>query len=144
MKRVLLMLTGITILSATVPANTHAQNLVVVVNADNPVTTLSKSELSNIFLKKVKTWPNRKPVVPVDHPRNAKLYEVFAKTMHNRSASSINTYWQTQIFSGNDVPPANKATDADVLAFVRTNPNAVGYIDAETPLGAGVKAVAVR
>jgi hypothetical protein len=58
--------------------------------------------------------------------------------------NAIASYWQQQIFAGKDVPPPEQATEADVLAFVRDNAGAVGYVAAGTALGAGVRAVTVR
>ena len=47
------------------------------------------------------------------------------------------------MFSGRDVPPAIAKSDAEVLAFVRANRGAVGYVTAGADL-AGVKVLAVK
>jgi ABC-type phosphate transport system substrate-binding protein len=38
----------------------------------------------------------------------------------------------------------SKASDADVIAYVKSTPNGIGYVAAGTELGAGVKAVTVQ
>lgn len=137
---------GVMLCGVVVPGTVRAQNVaavVVVVNAANPVSTLTKEQVSDLFLKKVTRWESDKIVMPVDQERNSKTRELFSRAVHRRSISAVASYWQTQIFSGNNVPPATKATDADVLAFVRANPNAIGYVSGATPLGADVKAVTV-
>jgi ABC-type phosphate transport system substrate-binding protein len=63
--------------------------------------------------------------------------------VHQRSSSAIEAYWQIQIFSGKEVPPIVRGTDAEVLEFVRKTPNAIGYVSQNTPLGADVKAVPI-
>lgn len=141
--RSLLPILSAAVLSLAAPATTSAQTIVVIVNAANPVSALSKDQLSDLFLKKVTRWTNGQPVVPVDQDRNAKIRDAFSRSVHQRSVAAITSYWQTQIFSGNNVPPATKAHDAEVLAFVRGNPNAIGYVNADTPLDANVKAVTV-
>ena len=116
----------------------RAQGYVVVVNAASAVSTISKGELSSVFLKK------SAKLTPVDQPKGSALRDAFSKAVHGRPASAIATYWQQQIFAGKDVPPPEKGDDAAVLAFVKGTPNGVGYVAAGTALGDGVKAVAVQ
>ncbi|MBC8085956.1 MAG: phosphate ABC transporter substrate-binding protein, partial [Phycisphaerae bacterium] len=52
-------------------------------------------------------------------------------------------YWQQQIFSGKDVPPASKHTDEDVINFVKSTPGGIGYVSASSA-AAGVKVIAVK
>jgi ABC-type phosphate transport system substrate-binding protein len=121
-----------------------AQDFVLVVNAANPVSELSKSEVSNIFFKKQGRWPGGNAVVAVDLDKGSPVRDAFSRTVHGRPASAVLSYWQQQIFSGKDVPPAERGSDADVLAFVRGNPNAVGYVSAGAALGSGVKGVQIK
>jgi hypothetical protein len=58
--------------------------------------------------------------------------------------SAVESYWQQAIFSGRSVPPLEKASDAEVLAFVRANPGAVGYVSGGADLGASVKELTVN
>jgi len=122
----------------------QAQGFTVVVNAASPVSSVSKAELSNVFLKKSVKWASGAPAVPVDLEKSSKTRDAFTKAVHGRPLAMINAYWQDKIFTGKDAPPAERSSDADVLAFVRGNPNAVGYVAAGTELGAGVKAVTVQ
>jgi hypothetical protein len=55
----------------------------------------------------------------------------------------VKSFWQRQIFSGSGVPPQERASDEEVLDFVRANPGAVGYVSSDTPNGAGVKVLEV-
>ena len=56
----------------------------------------------------------------------------------------VKAYWQQMIFSGREVPPPEKASAKDVVAFVSANRGGVGYVPAGTPLGEGVKTVDVK
>jgi ABC-type phosphate transport system substrate-binding protein len=125
-------------------ARARAQDYVVVVNEANPVSTLTKDEVSKIFLKKTVKWPSGSSVAPVDQTTGTGAREAFSKAVHDRGAAAIESFWQQQIFAGKDVPPPEKASDADVIAFVRSNPAAIGYVASGAALGAGVKAVAVN
>jgi ABC-type phosphate transport system substrate-binding protein len=113
----------------------------VVVNTANPALTLSRGDVSRIFLKRQPTWKHGGPILPVDLERSSKTREAFTRAVHSRSVSAIGTFWQQQIFAGKQTPPPEKPKDDDVLAYVRSNPNAIGYVSTGTALGSGVKAV---
>jgi ABC-type phosphate transport system substrate-binding protein len=110
----------------------------VVVNPDNPIDELSRSEVSKLFLKKSTKWSNGTPVVPVDLPEKAQARAAFSMDVHGRSASAIKKYWQQKVFSGEAAPPPEAASEEDVLAQVRADPHAVGYVSDEAVLK-GVK-----
>ena len=64
---------------------------------------------------------------------------IFDAHRAGRSAKQIESFWQQQIFSGKDVPPEQKASDAEVIAWVKANPGAIGYVSA----GSAVSGVTV-
>jgi len=115
----------------------------VVVSAANPSDTLSTEALSRIFLKKLRTWSNGEPADPVDLESKSPVRESFSKAVHGRSVSAIKSYWQKMIFSGRDVPPAEKANDEEVLAYVSQTQWAIGYVSAAAKIGQGVKVVQI-
>lgn len=114
-----------------------AQGFVVVVNAAGPA-TLSKTDVSRIFLRK------SSKLSPVDQGKDAGVRGAFSKAMLGRPLAAVLSYWQQQIFSGGDAPPPEKASDAEVLAYVRSNPNAIGYVSPNADLGSGVRAVTLQ
>jgi len=138
LKRIYLLALALLASLAAPSARAHAQGFVVVVNAASAATTLSKSDVSNAFLKKGGKF------APIDQDKGSKTRDAFTKAVHGRPVSAIATYWQQQIFAGKDVPPAEKGSDADVLAFVKSTPNGIGYVAEGTALGAGVKAVVIQ
>jgi hypothetical protein len=116
----------------------------VIVNSSNPVSSLSASEVSNLFLKKGKTtWPSGERVLPVDLGEQSAVREAFSRKIHGKGQGPIKAYWQKQIFSGRDVPPPEKGSAADVIAFVRGNRGAIGYVPAGLEPGIGVKVLQV-
>jgi ABC-type phosphate transport system substrate-binding protein len=125
------------------PLAAHAQEFTVIVNASNPVSSLPRDDVAKLFLKKTIAWQSGKIVSPVELPPAAKAREAFARTVLNKSITQVKSYWQQQIFSGRDVPPPEKQTENDVVAFVRSNPGAIGYVSKGADIGRGVKALAV-
>jgi ABC-type phosphate transport system substrate-binding protein len=115
----------------------------VIVNATNPTESLTRTELSRLFLKKVTAWKSGRPVVVVDQVEHAPPRAPFTRDVHEREIASVKSYWQQMVFAGRAVPPTEKMSDAEVLAFVGANPNAIGYVSASVPLGDGVKVLAI-
>lgn len=115
----------------------------VVVNASNPVTRLTRDQVSRIFLRKVTLWDDRQPVLPVDQAPDSPVRRAFTKQIHLRTIASVQTWWQQQTFAGVGVPPPERVDDAQVLDYIRKYPNAIGYVRADVPVGADVKAVVV-
>jgi ABC-type phosphate transport system substrate-binding protein len=114
----------------------------VVAHAENPATELTAAQLSQFFLKKSIRWPDGVEVRPVE-PATPRLRERFAEVIHEKSLSAIKSYWNQLIFSGRDVPPLEKSDDAAVLAYVRSNRGALGYVSSAADT-AGVRVLAVK
>lgn len=100
---------------------------VVVHPSNKAAQALKRAELSQLFLKKATRWPDGRRVLPVE-PADAELREKFAKRVHGKSAMAVKSYWNQQIFAGREVPPPEKRSDAEVTAYVRENPEAIGYV----------------
>ncbi|MCP4655626.1 MAG: phosphate ABC transporter substrate-binding protein [bacterium] len=114
----------------------------VIVHQDNQTSTVSKSEVSNLLLKKKLRWESGDDAEPVDLDSKSAVREAFSRDVHGRSVSSIKNYWQRQIFSGREVPPPEVSSDADVVAFVRGHPGGIGYVSPNARLS-GVKVVSI-
>jgi ABC-type phosphate transport system substrate-binding protein len=89
--------------------------------------TLTRSQLSQLFLKKTTRWADGKRVLPVE-PADPAVRERFSRRVHSKSLTAVKSFWNQQIFAGREVPPIEKASDAEVAAFVRANPDAIGYV----------------
>jgi ABC-type phosphate transport system substrate-binding protein len=128
---------------ALAPLGASAASFKVVVNNGVNVSSMTKKDISDLFMKRVPKWSNGTPVVPVDQSDRSAVREEFSKLIHGKPTAAVKSYWQQQIFSGRDVPPVEKASDSEVLAMVRSNPGAVGYVDAGADTS-GVKVLNVQ
>jgi ABC-type phosphate transport system substrate-binding protein len=125
------------------PATAAAGGYQVDVHPPHPAAAVPAAQLSRMFLKKLPKWDHGAAVVPVDQPVDAPVRAEFSKGVHGKAVAAVAAYWQQQIFAGRDVPPAEKAGDDAVLAFVRANPGAVGYVSAAATT-TGVKVLEVK
>jgi ABC-type phosphate transport system substrate-binding protein len=121
-----------------------ADSFVVVVNAGNPAVSLEAQTISDLFLKKSEAWPDGTKAAPVDLDENSSSRTSFSNRIHHKSTAAVKSYWQKMIFSGRDVPPPEKSSPDEVLAFVRSRRGGIGYVPASTVLGAGVKVLVVK
>ena len=115
----------------------------VVVHVTNAASRLTREQTSQIFLRKVALWDNRTPVLPVDQPSDSPVRRAFTKQVHRRTISSVQTYWQQQTFAGRGVAPPERASDIEVLNYIRQFHNAIGYVNADTNLGNDIKVLIV-
>ena len=100
----------------------------VIVHKDNPVSSLTREIVSDMFLKKVGTWEHGETILPVDLMSRSPVREKFSREIHGKSVRGILNYWQKQIFSGRSSPPPWKMNDGEVLNYVKSRPGAIGYV----------------
>jgi ABC-type phosphate transport system substrate-binding protein len=136
------LLAGLVCLTVGSPRVAHAQEYTVIVNEANPVTTMPASEIAQLFLKKKTKWPSGVAVAPVDQG-SGRIRAAFSQEVLGRDVSAVRAYWQQQIFSGRSTAPEEKPTDAAVIAYVKENPGAIGYVSS-TVATTGVKVLASR
>lgn len=113
----------------------------VIVRVDCSATVLSRMELSHVFLKLKTSWPSGEAVHPVE-PAEGSEREQFARLVHEKSLKAIRVYWLQQIFSGRNVPPLERRSDAEIVEYVRNTPGAIGYVSTSA-LVPGVRVIAL-
>lgn len=115
----------------------------VIVHSTNPIGALGRDEVAKMFMKKIAAWRTGQSVVPVDQSEDAEVRRQFSARVLGRDVGAVKGYWQQAIFTGRSFPPVEKGSDAEVTAFVGTNPNAIGYVSASAVLPSSVKVLKV-
>jgi ABC-type phosphate transport system substrate-binding protein len=105
----------------------------VVVNHHNRQTSMSRKDLSAIFLRRRAQWPDGTTAWPVNLIESARARVDFTRDVHGRTVATVRNYWLQMLFSGRGVPPIEKATDQEVLDYVKSHPGAVGYVSVGAP-----------
>lgn len=133
----------VTLATPATATETRAQGFVVIVHPGEPLPTMDRKFLSDVFLKKITRWGDDSMISPVDlGPRSAVRAE-FSEDVLNRSVSAVRNYWRQSIFSGRDVPPPELDSDSDVVAYVVRTPGAIGYVSTSAELK-GARLVQIR
>ena len=124
-------------------AGTAAATVVAVVSANNPVTTLSKARVLDIFLGKVTHFPNGSQAVPIDQVDGSAVRDEFYLKFADKSPAQISAYWSKIIFTGRGQPPREVSNSAEVKKLIIANPNAIGYIE-QSMVDASVKVLLAK
>lgn len=102
-----------------------------VVVITNPSITLTADDLRDVFLGE-KLLAGSTKLVPVD---NASAQDLFLSKVVKLDAAKYTTAWTKKSFRDGLSPPATKATDAEVIDFVKRTSGAVGYVKSAPPAG---------
>ena len=103
--------------------------VVVVVSASSPVAKLDKEQVANLFSGKSSSFPDGSAAVPIEQADGAPAHEEFHKSITEKSASQLKSYWSKMIFSGKGTAPKEVASNAELLKLLAGNPAMIGYVD---------------
>lgn len=124
-------------------AASGADGFRIIVNPDNPVSSVDRRFLADVYLKKATRWSSDEAIRPVDLGPGSPARRAFSDDVLRRSVSAVKSYWQQMVFSGRGVPPPELDNDGEVVKFVLKNRGAVGYVSSGSEV-AGAKIVPVR
>lgn len=102
-------------------------------------TQIKREVLSAVFLRQTSRWGNGVQIMPVDQSSQSPVRAAFSTSVLAQPVAAVQNYWARQISLGRLTPPPVKPSDAEVLAYVKATPGAIGYVDAATPTEDGVK-----
>jgi len=109
-----------------------------IVNAENPASTLKRAEVAQLFLERSARWKDR-AAEPIDQSLRAPVRESFSAQVLHQSAEAVKTYWQRRMNLQREFPPVVKSSDQEVITLVAKRAGAIGYVAEATPLPPEVK-----
>jgi ABC-type phosphate transport system substrate-binding protein len=129
------------------PLKAAGDPIVVIVNNENPVDTLSMAELKKLFLADRSRWDTGKAVAPVMLFSGAPERTSFLKIVCGMDDADLKKYFLAAAFSGKTVtPPKEVGSASAVKSFVAGSPGAIGFLKAgDLPAGdSTVKAIKIE
>lgn len=129
------------VLAAAAAAPARA-DLYVVVHVDNPSRAMTQKEVLDLYMGRSRVFAHGDVALPFDLPRDSAGRERFYLALAGMGLSQVNSYWSRLMFTGQSMPPLPMPGEAEMLAIVRRNPNAIGYV-ANEPNDRGVRTVLV-
>lgn len=107
----------------------QAGDLLVVVGSHSTVSTLDKTQVRNIFLGKISSYPNGQAAIPVDQPESSPLREAFYQKVTKLSVAEAKARWAQLAFTGRGEPPRVANDSKEIKRILNSTPGAIGYID---------------
>ena len=104
-------------------------DVVAVVSSKSPITSLSKSQVIDIFLGKRSRFPDGTSAVPIDQAEGSEARDEFYSRFAAMSAAQLKAFWAKIIFTGRGQPPMAVPTSIEAKKLLLANPNAISYID---------------
>lgn len=123
-----LLLTGFGVL--LLYAGSAAAEVFVIVNAAAPQSRLDADRLEKLYFGRARSFADGAYATVVDRP-DSPLRERFFRVVSGMSLPQVNAYWARLSFTGRVLPLPVRDSDAEVIALVRGDLNAVGYIGSE-------------
>jgi len=115
-------------LLAAAPAAEQADPCKIIVNAANPGVQIQRAALAAIFMGQMTRWSDGKAINPVDQSARSPVRTAFSEKVLKKSVMSIQVHWLRKIAADHSTPPPSKSSDAEVVAYVKANAGAIGYV----------------
>ena len=110
-------------------AATAWADVVAVVSSQSAIKTLSKSQVADIFLGKVRRFPDGTLAVPIDQAEDSAAREEFYTKVTGKSPAQLKAHWSKIIFTGRGQPPKSVPNGVEMKKRLAGDPTAIGYIE---------------
>ncbi len=117
--------------------------IVVVISAASPISSLSKGQVAKIFLGKSRRFPDGSSAVPLNQSEGNVERDAFYQLVSGKSPAQVKAHWSKLIFTGRGQPPKEAASNDAVKQLLTNNGVNIGYID-RAAVDDSVKIVALR
>jgi len=107
----------------------YAAELLVIVSEQNPLTSISLTDIKKIYKMKRRVWPNGVPVRAANMRKDHPLRDTFSKQILGKRTAQMEVFYLKMALTGRGQPPYIANSNTEVIAFVRSHDGAIGYID---------------
>lgn len=111
-------------------ADEQKADVVIIGNKNIPESSLSKTDIQNIFLgKKTKLDSTKITFVML---KSGDVHKSFLKEYLSRTPAQYKKYWKKIVFTGKGKAPKAFKTEEDLIEYVKNTEKAIGYIGSDT------------
>ncbi len=115
-----------------------------IVNASNPVPSITNEQVQDFYLKRVRVWPDGIPLRFFDRREGTPERKTFISQHIKKTPRKIDQYWIGQkLFSG-DSAPTQLPSDSLTVALVSRFAGGIGYVSGDFKGATGVKIIEVK
>lgn len=103
--------------------------LVVVAGTASGLHALSRSDVLNIFMGRLRILPDGRSAHPLDAPADSEERVEFYRHLLGKGPQEIQAYWARLVFSGRTSPPRERPTGRSLQAELDADPQAIAYVE---------------
>ena len=103
------------------------QEIDIIVNGSNNIKTLSKNELRQIFLGKIRVWPSGDEIEIATNVEEEGRLKEFTRLIES-TVLKFSRDWVRISLSGDAPPPVEVDSDDEMINFVSRKKGAIGFI----------------
>ena len=105
-------------------------NIIIITNNDLQLTSISKSELKQIYFGQKKFWANNAPIYPttLSNRKMKKETKPFFTEILNTTKRKYTKKWLKITFSGSGRAPKRFKKVSNLIYFISETPGAIGFI----------------
>lgn len=129
MKKIISLITGLSIFIFLLSFNSYALDIAVIVNSSGPLTNASRSDVKNIYLGD-KRYEGGVQIVPCLFPEGG-VKEMFLKDTLIMTPKQYKVYWTRKMFQDGVPVPKTYSNPDDILNSVRNNKGGIGFLPKE-------------
>ena len=115
------------LLIACVISQASAENVLIIGNSDMP--KLDRVTVEKLFTGRI-IEVNGRPAMAVNAAPDSATRQQFLMTFLAQDEDKYRAYWTVRRFIGKGTPPKELATSREIIAFVKSQPGGIGYINA--------------
>lgn len=108
----------------------HAEEVVLITNASNPASQISKRQLRAIFSMRMKVWSNNDSIKVFVLQQDNPIHASFSKDVLKVFPHQLQAGWDRLVFSGTGEAPKVVNSETEMLEAIQSTPGAIGYISA--------------
>ena len=112
----------------------------VIVGSNSTIDSIDVATLKRLYLGKTETLPDGTLVEAVELS-NEKTKERFHKKVTSKSIRQLSAYWARLIFTGKGKPKHQIEDPEELIDYISSNTNAIGYIETSSASSARVKTI---
>lgn len=104
-------------------------DIVVVVSRLNPVQSLTRTQVEDIFLGRTQQFPDGQRAVPIDQAERSDTRDRFNLEILDRTSAQVRSHWSRILFTGRGRPPRSVVSSAEVLRVLATEAQGISYME---------------
>ncbi|MCE3226856.1 MAG: hypothetical protein K0S32_1407 [Bacteroidetes bacterium] len=132
MKKIFALL-GLTLLLASFTRYSGSgSDLLIIVNKENTISSLSESEVKLYWMRKIKKrWPEiNKNIRPADYKSKNPAQSAFYSKVLGLTAGDVETYFTQKQYDSAEKPQDKFSSESDLINFVANEIGAIGFVNA--------------